>query len=61
MNNAPDPWSDETAEEPLQEAHQEHVVVEALIIDAGADHGSDSAGEWNEVEDGADQGVVVLE
>ena len=54
MNNAPNVWPDETTEEPLQEAHQEHVVVEALVTEAGADHGSDSAGEGNEVKDGAD-------
>ena len=61
MNDAPDIWPDKAAKEPLEEAHEEDVVVEAFVVDAGADHGSDAAGERDEVQDGADQGVVVLE
>ena len=61
MNNAPHVWPDETSEEPLQETHQEYVVGEALCIDASANHSSDARCEREEVEDGADQGVVVLE
>ena len=61
VDDAPDVWPDEAAEEPLKEAHEEDVVVEALVVDAGADHGSDTAGEGNPVEDGADHGVIVLE
>ena len=60
MDNAPHVWSDETTEEPLEEAHEEDVVVE-LVVEAGADHGSDTAGEGDEVQDGAEQGVLVLE
>ena len=61
VDDAPDPWSDEATEEPLEEAHEEDVVVEALVVDAGADHGADAAGEGDEVEDGADERVVMLE
>ena len=61
MNDAPDVWSDEATEEPLEEAHKEDVVVESLVVDAGADHGSDATGEGNPVEDGADHGVIMLE
>ena len=61
MNDAPDVWSDEATEEPLEEAHKEDVVVESLVVDAGADHGADSAGHGDEVEDGADESVVVFE
>ena len=61
VDDAPDVWPDEAAEEPLKEAHEEDVVVEALVTEAGADHGADSAGEGDEVEDGADECVVVFE
>ena len=60
VDDAPDVWPDEAAEEPLEEAHEEDVVVEALVVDAGADHGSDTAGERNKVEGCADQGMAVL-
>ena len=60
VDDAPDVWPDEAAEEPLEEAHEEDVVVE-LVVKAGADHGSDTAGEGDEVQDGAEQGVLVLE
>ena len=61
MDDAPDVWSDEATEEPLEPAHKENVVVESLVVDAGADHGADSAGHGDEVEDGADESVVVFE
>ena len=61
MDDAPDVWSDEATEEPLEEAHEEDVVVEAAVLEAGADHGADAAGEGDEVEDGADERVVVFE
>ena len=61
MNDAPDVWSDEATEEPLEPAHEEDVVDETLVGEAGADHGADSAGHGDEVEDGANESVVVLE
>ena len=61
VDDAPDVWPDEAAEEPLEEAHEENVVDEALIADAGADHGADAASERNEVQDGADERWGVLE
>ena len=61
VDDAPDVWPDEATEEPLQEAHEEDVVVESLVVDAGADHGADSAGHGDEVEDGAEESHVVFE
>ena len=61
MNDAPDVWPDEAAKEPLEEAHEEDVVVEAFVVDAGADHCADATGHWDEVQDGTDQGMIVLE
>ena len=61
VNDAPDPWTYEASEEPLEESHEEDVVDETFLVDAGADHGSNSACERDEVQDGADQSMVVLE
>ena len=61
MDDAPDVWSDEATEEPLEEAHEEDVVDEALVAEAGAEHGADSACKREEVEDGAEKSVLVFE
>ena len=60
MNDAPDVWPDEATEEPLKEAHEEDVVVESFVINAGADHGADTASERDKVQDGANEGVIML-
>ena len=61
MNDAPDVWPDEPAKEPLEEAHEEDVVVESFVVDASADHGANAAGHRDEVKDGTNERVIVLE
>ena len=61
MHDAPNPWSNQASEEPLQEAQQEDVVDEALVADAGGDHGSDSSSERDDVQDAADHGWGFFE
>ena len=61
MNDAPDVWPDEPAKEPLEEAHEEDVVVEAFVVDAGADHGAKAASERDPVKNGTNERVVVLQ
>ena len=61
MNDTPDPWANEAGEEPLEEAHQEDVVDEALVVDASGDHGANTGRHGDAVEDTADQCWCVLE
>ena len=61
VDDAPHVWPDETGEVPLQEARPEYVVDEAILIDAGANHGSDARRERDEVQDGTKFRVVTPE
>ena len=61
MDDTPDVRSDEATKEPLEEAHEEDVVVEAFVVDAGADHGANTAGHRDPIKDGTKERVIVLE
>ena len=61
MHDAPDPWANQAGEEPLEKAHQEYVVDEALVVDASGDHGANTGCHGDAVEDAADEGAGVVE
>ena len=61
VHDAPDVWANEASEEPLEETHEEHIVDETLVVEAGGDHGADARGHGDAVEDAADERVGVLQ
>ena len=61
MDDTPDVGSDEATKEPLEEAHEEDVVVESFVVDASANHGANAAGHRDEVKNGTNERVVVLQ
>ena len=61
MEDAPNVWADRPGEAKLQGAHAKDVVDEALVVDAGADHGADAARDRDAVEEDAEAGLVGIE
>ena len=61
MDDTPDPSNEEPSSEKLANSKDQSEGVEFTRVDAGRYHGSYSRGEWNTVEDKAQESHVLVD
>ena len=61
MQDTPDPSGEEPAGEDLADTEDQSHGVESILASASRDHGSESTGHWNDVENHANKSHGLVE